>query len=269
MLLAVAFFLTANLYAQSFEKIWQTDSLLKIPESVLYNPDAKILYVSNINGSPMEKDGNGSVGKVSPDGKIIDPEWVTGLNAPKGLGLYKNLLYAADIDEVVVIDTKNGSIVQRIPVEGSVMLNDISADKRGIIYVSDSRGGKVYRIENGKPSLFLDNVKGVNGVLATGNDFYLLAGGRLQKAGADNKLITLAEGMDQSTDGIEMVKENEFIVSCWSGIVYYVKADGTKETLLDTRNQKINSADIGYDPKNRIVYIPTFHKKSVYAYKLK
>jgi len=40
-------------------------------------------------------------------------------------------------------------------------------------------------------------------------------------------------------------------------------------TLLDTREQKRNTADIGYNPVERIVYVPTFFKKSVVAYKLK
>ncbi len=75
--------------------------------------------------------------------------------------------------------------------------------------------------------------------------------------------------MDKSTDGIEMVKENEFMVSCWTGIIYYVKSDGNKQVLLDTRDQKINSADIGYDPVNRIVYVPNFLNNTVTAYSLK
>lgn len=45
--------------------------------------------------------------------------------------------------------------------------------------------------------------------------------------------------------------------------------DGTLTTLLDTRDQKRNTADIGYDPAGRIVYVPTFFKKSVVACKLK
>jgi hypothetical protein len=58
-------------------------------------------------------------------------------------------------------------------------------------------------------------------------------------------------------------------VTCWGGVIYYVKDDGSKQTLLDTRDEKINSADLGYDAVNRILYIPTFAKNSVVAYKLK
>ena len=74
--------------------------------------------------------------------------------------------------------------------------------------------------------------------------------------------------MDGGTDGIENVEGKDFLVSCWGGTVWYVKEDGTKTLLLDTREQKINAADIGYDAKNKIVYVPTFWKNSVVAYQL-
>jgi hypothetical protein len=51
--------------------------------------------------------------------------------------------------------------------------------------------------------------------------------------------------------------------------VYYVYADGGCELLLDTHLEKKNTADIGYDPVKKIVYIPTFFKKTVMAYQLK
>jgi DNA-binding beta-propeller fold protein YncE len=270
LLSALALLFTSTLYGQhSLELLWQTDSLLKVPESVIYDAGNKILYVSNVNGSPMDKDGNGSIGKIGLDGKIISAEWVTGLNAPKGLGLYKNLLYAADLSEVAVIDINKAAVIQHIPVEGAMMLNDLTIDPKGTIYVSDSRGNKVFRIENGKSALFLDNMKGVNGVLAVGNDLYLLTSGTLQKADSSKKLTKVAEGLESSTDGIEMVKKDEFVVSSWNGVVYYVKADGSKETMLDTRSKKINTADIGFNQKENIIYVPTFSKNSVCAYRLK
>lgn len=269
LLFTIAFFISSGLSAQqSFEMLWQTDSVLNVPESVLFSAEEKILYVSIINGEPLGKDGNGSIGKVGLDGKLINAEWVKGLDAPKGMGLYNNVLYA-DIDKVVVIDTKKASVIQRIPIEGSTFLNDVTIDKNGIVYISDSQGGKVYRIENGKPAVFVDDIKGVNGLLSKGSELYILSEGKLSGTTDGKKLVTLAEGMDSSTDGIEMVKDNEFIVSCWNGIIYYVKADGSKQVLLDSRDKKINTADIGYNPAEKIVYVPTFYRKSVQAFRLK
>jgi hypothetical protein len=269
---AVAFiFLLSTATAQKTQlvKKWETDSILKVPESVLYDANNKILYVANIDGQPGEKDGKGSIGKVGLDGTVVSASWVSGLNAPKGMGLHKNTLWVADLDEVVAIDITNGSVTQKVKVDGAQFLNDVTVDKNGVVYVSDSRTKKVHRIENGKATDHLVDLKGPNGLLVHENVLYVLDSGGLYKVGEDKSLTMITDGMEGGTDGIEHVKDNDFIVSSWSGVVYYVKGDGSKEKLLDTRDQKINSADIGYDAKNRIVYVPTFWKNSVVAYELK
>jgi len=253
----------------SLVKLWQTDTVLKVPESVLFDKSANVLYVSNIDGQPWEKDGKGSIGKVAPDGKIIQVDWVSGLNAPKGMGIYQNTLYAADVDNVAVIDIAKGAITKRIPIEGAQGLNDVSVDKSGKVYVTDSKTGKIFVINQGVATLFVENLKGINGVLAAGEDVYAVAAGACFKIGADKKPVKMAEGMEPATDGIEEVASNEFLVSVWNGVVYYVKADGKVQTLLDTREQKSNTADIGYDAATRTVYVPTFFKNSVTAYSLK
>lgn len=249
-------------------KIWSTDSLLKVPESVLIDPASKVLYVSNIDGKADEKDNKGSVGKVSADGKIVAVDWVSGLQAPKGMGISGNKLYVADLDAVVIIDAKKGTITKRIPVEGAVFLNDVTVDKAGVVYISDSRGGKVYRMDGEQVSLYLDKLKNPNGLLSNGNDFYLLDSGTMYQVDKNKNLTKIAEGMEPDTDGIVPVKAGEFIVSCWGGSVYYVKKDGNKQKLLDTRDQKINTADIQYDPARQVLYIPTFNRNSVVAYKV-
>lgn len=266
------FLLCNNLFAQQHKLIkkWETDSVLKVPESVLLDTKNNILYVSNIDGKePWGKDGKGSIGKVGTDGKIITIDWVTGLNAPKGMGLYNNKLFVADIDRIVVIDINKAAVIQTIPVDSAQGLNDITIDKKGIVYVSDSKTKKVHRIENGAATLWIENLHVPNGVLSYKDELYVLDDGGMYKVQKDKSLVKIADGMEGGTDGIENVTGKEFIVSCWAGSVWYVKADGSKEHLLDTRNQNINSADIGYDAKNRIVYVPTFWKNSVVAYQLK
>jgi dipeptidyl aminopeptidase/acylaminoacyl peptidase len=251
-------------------KKWETDSSLKVPESVLYDSKSKVLYVSNIDGTePWGKDGKGSIGKVALDGKIIAVDWVIGLQAPKGMGLYKNKLYVADLNEVVVIDITKASIIQRIAISNAQGLNDITIDNKGVLYVSDSKTKKVHQINSGVVSLLLDSLKGPNGLLVQGNTLYILDKGGLYRLEKNKTLTLITNGMEGGTDGIENVKGKEFIVSCWAGAIWYINADGTKELLLDTQAQKINTADIGYDAKNRIIYVPTFWKNSVVAYEVK
>jgi hypothetical protein len=75
--------------------------------------------------------------------------------------------------------------------------------------------------------------------------------------------------MTADTDGIEQVDEKNFLISCWSGVVWLVNVNGQKIKLLDTKNEGINAADIGYDRENKILYVPTFWKNNVVAYQLK
>ena len=269
--LVAIFFNSSLLFAQhKLEKIWETDSVLKVPESVLFDGNNKVLYASNIDGTdPWVKDGKGSVAKVGLDGKVIATEWVSGLNAPKGMGLYKGKLYVADLNELVVIDIAGGKIEKRIAVTGAEGLNDVSVGKNGTVYVSDSKLKKIFVVKDGVSELLLDTLKGPNGVLMRGDDFYLLDAGGMFKMNKDKTLTKITDGMEGGTDGIENISGNDFIVSCWQGVVWYVKADGSKQQLLDSRADKKNSADIGMDAKSKIIYVPTFWRNTIVAYRVK
>ncbi len=270
-LLLVLIVSTVGSNAQELVKIWETDTLLKTCESVLFDEEKMILYVSNIDGNPGAKDGKGSIGTVGLDGKIQNANWIAGLNAPKGMALYKGTLWVSDIDELLSIDVNSSMITSRIKIDGAIFLNDVAVDKKGIVYVSDSRTRMVHRVEGTAVSTYLDStvLKGPNGLLTHGDDLYVLDQGTLYEVERKMKAEKVAEGMERDTDGIEPVGNNEFIVSCWGGTVYLVKEKKAPVKLLDTRAEKINSADIGYDRKNKTVYIPTFFKNSVAAYRLK
>ena len=249
---------------------WETDSLLKVPESVLFDKANQVLYVSNVDGTdPWAADGKGSIGKVGLDGKIIAVDWVSGLDAPKGMGMYNGKLYVADLTKLVIIDIPSGKIEKTFPIEGAEGLNDISIDDKGIVYISDTKGKKVYRFQNDRAEVLLKDLKGPNGVLMHDNSFYVLDDGGMYKMNADSSLTKIADGMEGGTDGIENVQGNEFIVSAWEGAIWYINADGTKKVLLDTKAQKKNTADIGYDPATKTVYVPTFWKNTVVAYEVR
>ena len=72
------------------------------PESVLHDPDADVYLVSNIQGDPFEKDDNGFISRVSPDGVVLELRWIDGakenvdLDAPKGMAILGDELWVAD-----------------------------------------------------------------------------------------------------------------------------------------------------------------------------
>ncbi|WP_316822308.1 ATP-binding protein [Pedobacter gandavensis] len=262
-------FVSISLKAQrELVKIWETDSVVNMPESVLHDSKANLLYVSVMGNSPDAVDGIGGVGKLQTDGKVINLDWVTGLNAPKGLAQYGNLLYVADLTEVVVIDVAKAQVVRKIPIEDTKFLNDITVSDKGIVYVSDTRMKKIFKIEKNLPSLYLDSMNGVNGLKAIKNDLYILSGKEFLKADRNKKISKIAL-LPAGGDGLEPIGNGDFICSSWGGYIYYVNSDGKCEVLLDTHLEKKNTADIGYDPVKKMIFIPTFYKKSVMAYQLK
>lgn len=243
------------------EKIWESDSLtLKGPESVLYDSESNSLYVSSMNA--------GTIVRMDANGNLIQKDWVTGLNSNKGSALYNGLLFTAETSGVAVIDVGKAAVVKRIPVKGAVMLNDVAVDSKGIVYVTDTRAGKVYRIENDQPSVYLENMPGANGLLTVNTDLYVATSTSFLKVDANKVVTTIADGFESGLDGIVMIAENEFIVSNYRGILYHVKADGTKQLLLETRSNGIMSNDIGYNSKTKTLYVPSFSTNRVIAYKV-
>ncbi len=84
--------------AQTIKQIWSTGKIFQVPESVLYYHNSDVLFVSNIVGNPSGEDGRGFISKLSTQGKIINLKWITGLNAPKGMAVFNDKLYVADIN---------------------------------------------------------------------------------------------------------------------------------------------------------------------------
>lgn len=270
--LALALAIGGNSQAQNkhqLVKLWQTDSVVAVPESVLIDYKEKLLYVSEIGpGNASAFDQNGGVGKLAMDGKPIDLNWITGLHSPKGLTRIGNELYVADLTELVVIDIKKGKIIKKYPVEGAGMLNDVTASDKGVVYFSDSRTKKIHQIVNQQLNTYMENVAGVNGLKAIGDELYILGGKRFFKVDANKKETDIAQ-LPQGGDGLEPIGNGDFLATSWGGYIFYVSKDGKVETLLDCHEPRVNTADLAYDQAKKILYVPSFYNKIVTAYQLK
>ena len=89
-------------------EVWSLSGF-KAPESVLLDSQRNVLYVSNVAGEANAKDGVGFISKVSPDGKMIEAEWVKGLNAPKGLVMDGDKLYVLRRRPIGRVDVNKGA----------------------------------------------------------------------------------------------------------------------------------------------------------------
>jgi DNA-binding beta-propeller fold protein YncE len=248
---------------------WETEPVLTTCESVLHDEKKDVLYVSNINGKPDEKDGNGFISIVSMDGKVTNEKWVAGVDAPKGMGLLEGKLYVTDIDRVHEIDTETGNITNTYPVEGAVFLNDIAVEN-GKVYVSDSGGGSIYVIENGNLSTFLSDLQGPNGLFPNNGELVVALWNEktLNTLDLSSKQITKRVEGVENPDGIEAIGNNEYLVSSWNGMIHHIGSDWTRTVILDTRQDSVSSADIEYVRAKNLLLVPTFFKNTVAAYEV-
>lgn len=251
----------------SLEMVWETDTVLTTNESVLYNADENMLYVSNIDGKPTEKDGKGFISKMSPDGEIQNLKWVTGLDAPKGMGIHNGTLYVTNIDELVEINLETGKTAKRYPVQGAKFLNDV-VPAGDAIYFSDMNTGKLHKLQNGKVSTVKDGLKGINGVDYSESEdaLYMLTAAGLQRMGANDSLETVNSTVTGG-DGLVIIDEDTYLASRWQGEIWLMK-EGEATKLLDSKAEEIQTADIGYIPEEDLVLVPRFFSNKVTAYKL-
>lgn len=255
-------------------KVWETDTTLRTPESVLYDDQTGVLYVANMDGKADELDGSGFISKVSLDGKIENLHWTSGLNAPKGMGIYKKRLYVTDVYRLVAINTETGQAEKTWDAvdQKGAFLNDVTVAKDGTVYVSDSRTDKIYRLKDDKWEVWMEGeqLNKPNGLLAVGKNKLMIGStktGSLRAVDINTKtMMTIADSM-AVTDGIVPEGKGNYFVSDWNGQVFHVDASGVKRQLLDTRTDKINAADIEYVAKKKLLIVPTFYKNKLGAYR--
>jgi len=253
------------------EIIWESDTLLRTPESVLIDRERNILYVSNVNLNPWEKDGNGFISKLDMNGNIIELKWIEGLNGPKGMGISGNSLFIADIDALVEASIETGEIVGKIQLDGKPDLNDITVSDDGTVFVSGSASNIIYRLNNGVlEEYFKGGDERFNGLYWEKDRMLLITSGSSQfkEINHNSKEVKIiAENMGHG-DAIAPVGDGGYLCTSWAGKIFYVSATGETTVLLDSESLAENAADLDYSIQNKILYVPTFFKNQVKAYKL-
>jgi sugar lactone lactonase YvrE len=258
---------------------WAVTEGINAPESVYVDTEDGFIFVSDIGGAPDQRDGNGYISKLGPDGKVIAAQWVTGLNAPKGLRSYKGTLWTADLDEVVSIDIASGKVASHVKIDGAKFLNDVACGPDGTVYVSDTVGTRIYAVKDGKASVFAegDDIEYPNGLLVEGDklvvagwgkpeaDFSTKVPGRLFSLDLKTKKKTLITPEPfGNIDGIESDGQGGYIVSDYlAGKIMQVGADG-KGTVL--KQLKQGTADIAYIPAQKLVIVPQMSENKIAAY---
>jgi sugar lactone lactonase YvrE len=255
---------------------------LEQPESVIQDPATGAIYVSNIAGAIMQKDGNGFIAKLKPDGTLIARQWIKGLNAPTGMALHDRTLYVVDVDELIEINVASGEIVKRYPAKGAIFLNDVAVGEDGTVYASDTPMNTIWRLKDGsfEPWFANDVLNGPNGLLVQGEKLIVASFGKLPGDGQKQELGgLLAVDLEKQTvstignndklgnlDGLQALQPGVYLVTDWAaGGLYRIDAKGKFERLIKLGK---GSADLIYLPDQKMALIPIMLSNSLVAYTL-
>lgn len=260
--------------------VWEYNDF-KMPESMIMDQARGQIYVSNVNGGPLSEDHNGSIGRVSADGKQHTVEWVQGLSSPKGLALRGKYLYAADVKELVVINVESGQVSARYPVPEAGVLNGLAFDKNGTLYVSDWMGNRIYRLQNQELTVWLetDALDSPNGLVVKDGYLYVAAWGKnpgadfstersglLKRISLKNKRIENLNGESSwmNLDGLHPISGGWLATDFMTGELLTLNARGKI-----TRRLKLgqSSADFWLAEDQNLLLVPYLMKNRVAAYR--
>jgi len=253
-------------------KLWETEKVFTIPESILWDPKREVIYVTNFDQMNM---GNPNVfqfiSKMSIEGELLEMCWVDSLTNPLGMTIFNDQLYVVERKQIAVINLENGEIIKRIAVPESMFLNDIAIDKDGIIYLSDSRKNVIWKLTDGDVELWLSG----DDVLDP-NTMYMFDGKLLFGNSGDSwlksvdfstkEIKNIARFPEGFIDGIRPDNKGNLLVSLWKGKIYRVTKEGEIALILNTENQGMYSADFEYIPEKELLIIPTFYGNLIQAY---
>lgn len=260
------------------------------PESVLHDSAADVYLVSNLKGAPLDKDGNGFIARIRPDGTVDSLHWLGGggnrgmLNAPKGMGIVGDTLYVADIDVVRRFHRVTGAVLGEIPIPGAVFLNDVATGADGSVYVTDmglkmgagkmeaSGTSAVHRILPGGRVQTLATGEALgnpNGILVDADGTVTIVGhtsGEVVRIAPNGTRTLIPTQRRGQLDGVVRGRDGALLVSDWKrSAVYRVRPDAPPEIAV---RDLPSPADIGYDARRNRLLVPLMTVNRVEAYAL-
>jgi sugar lactone lactonase YvrE len=243
---------------------------LRAPESVLYDAQQDVYFISNINGQMLSVDGNGFISRVDAKTLAVDLKWIaTGLDGPKGMAILGDTLYVSDVTAVRKFDRRTGAHQGDVRLPGASFLNDLATDGKSV-YVSDTgvltgagtafletgtdaiyriTGDTVEKIASGKKLNCPNGLEFIDGKLWVvtfgSNELYRLDGG------TPNVAAELPWGQ---LDGVTRLADGSVVISSWHGNeLFRGPVDGPFEPILAGLD---SPADMGYDTKRHRLLVP-------------
>ena len=273
-----------------FRKVGETPNL-NGPESARYDRDLDVWFVANINGGPGQKDNNGYISRLRPNGTPYSIKFIEGgkkgvtLNAPKGLAINGDTLWVADIDVARAFNKRTGALIANVSTQGKArFLNGATVGPDAAVYMTDtgvlfgpkgdvSHPGpdQVFRVTKAGATSVLTSSKleGPNGIAwdSQKRRFVIVAflgkGIYGWKPGEqDVELIGSGPGQQ---DGVVFLPDGRLLVTSWTDSSLFILENGKTRKVAS----KVPSpADIDVDSKDSRVAVPLLMENRVEYWEL-
>lgn len=259
---------------------------LQTPESVLYDPDQDVYFISNINGDFLTADDNGFISRVNPNNGQSDLQWIQGgrggvtLHAPKGMAIVGDTLFVSDLNAVRKFNRRTGAPQGEIPIPQATFINDMTSDGKSV-YLSETAikptagatffptgNDAIWKITNDH----LEKIAGgrdlhqPNGLAVVDGDLYVVTfqGNELYELSGDKPSHASRLPMGQ-LDGLVHLPNGDFVVTSWQGnAIYQGSGDHYRRVLAGLSAP----ADIGYDSKRNRLLLPLPNNGEVTVHQL-
>ncbi|WP_420602346.1 hypothetical protein [Flagellimonas sp.] len=246
-----------NSWSISSVNDWATNAGLLNIESIAYDKGQEVFYASN--GLNYKPGTDGFISKLSKDGSLLELKWITGLNRPTGMAIRDSILYVADVNSLVLINTKNGRIVKRLmePVANSG-LNDVAINKKGEVYVSASFVHSILKLDREKLEVWLkdeEKLTWANGLIAEDTKL-IVAGLHLSSVDTSSKQTSRIElnPIIKDFDGITPDGLGGYFLTTVenSGLFYFDE----QKNVYNLMQNDTYFGDIEFNPYNKRLYCP-------------
>ncbi|HEX2722930.1 MAG TPA: hypothetical protein VHM24_08430 [Gemmatimonadaceae bacterium] len=250
------------------------------PESVKYDSERDVFYISNMVGFGSDKDANGYIVEVSAgnlaNSRVLAENGRGGvvLDAPKGMAIHGDTLWVCDIDVMRAINRKTGVALGTLDMRanGAVLLNDVAIGGDGAMYITDTgilmtptgvihKGGdRVFAVKDGIVSVLASGqmLGRPNGITwdPEGNRLVVVSFDPFQSEmysvapGGQRRRLAAGNG---KFDGVEPVGRGRFMVASWNDSSVRLIGNGANRRIADNVMQP---ADIGFDTRRNRLAIP-------------
>jgi hypothetical protein len=250
------------------------------PTAIAYDAERDLYWVSNLNGEGPK--GNGFISRLEPTAERSTLNYIDGtkpgvtLQAPRGLTVFGDVLFVADVGTVRKFKASTGEPLGDIDVPGATLLTDVAAAIDGSLYVADVGGdpNEASVSDSGDDAIYQISPAGQVSTVARrpnlGGPYALVANatGLWVTCTGSNELLLLVPSADGSPvadagrmplpgaapRGIVDMPDGTLVISSEAtGTVYRGYRDGPFQPVISDLE---SPADLAYDTRRKRLLIP-------------